>query len=466
MEIRKYMGTLLAGCVFASVLTGCNNAASTAADQTGQTTQQTEEGQPVANQTENQTTGDASLDNPRNQDEIGENELLVVSFGTSYNESRRLTIGAIETVMEQTFPSYAVRRGFTSQTIIDRVKERDQVSIDNVEEALQRAAENGVKNLVVQPTHLMDGLEYHDLVNEVAARVDSFERVAVGQPLLASDEDFLLVAKAITAATKEYDDGKTAICFMGHGTEAASNGVYAKMQQCLTDAGYENYFIGTVEASPTLEDVINAVKAKDCYHRVVLRPLMIVAGDHASNDMAGDEEDSWKSVFEKEGFAVTPIISGLGELPEIQALFAAHAQKAIEEMQNNPLQPLPSDTGADSTDGVTVESLALTDGSYTVSVALTGGSGRAGIASPAALQIKDKKATVRLVWSSDNYDYMKVDDVKYDAVIEDGHSVFEIPFNDFDRDIPVIADTVAMSSPREIEYSLRFDAASVTLAAS
>ena len=178
--------------------------------------------------------------------------ILVVSFGTSYNDNRRLTIGAIESALEAAFPDYAVRRGFTSQIIIDHVKSRDGEVIDNVGEALNRAIENGVKTLVVQPTHLMNGYEYTDLVNELAEYADAFEKVAVGEPLLTSDEDFAAVMQAIVEATAEYDDGETAICFMGHGTEAESNGVYAKMQQLLTDGGHTNYFIGTVEAEPSL----------------------------------------------------------------------------------------------------------------------------------------------------------------------------------------------------------------------
>ncbi len=280
---------------------------------------------------ENYETGDASLDNPRNQDEIGENELLVVSFGTSYNDNRRLTIGAIEGALEAAFPDYSVRRGFTSQIIIDHVKSRDGEVMDNVTEALDRAVANGVKKLVVQPTHLMDGFEYNDLVEELAGYGDSFEQLAVGKPLLTSEEDFVAVMKAMTEATAEYDDGETAICFMGHGTEADANQVYGKMQQVLTDAGYEHYYIGTVEASPSLADVLAAVKAGE-YKRVVLRPLMIVAGDHANNDMAGEEEDTWKTAFESAGYEVECVIEGLGGLEAIQQLFVEHAQAAEDSL--------------------------------------------------------------------------------------------------------------------------------------
>lgn len=280
---------------------------------------------------ENYDTGDASMDNARNQDGIGEKELLVVSFGTSFNDNRRMTIGAIEDAVEKAFPDYSVRRGFTSQMIINHIKSRDRVSIDNVGEALDRAVDNGVKTLVVQPTHLMNGLEYADLVKELAEYSDAFDQIAVGEPLLTSDGDFQEVIQAITEATAEYDDGETAICFMGHGTEAESNQVYRKLQGMLTEAGYDHYYVGTVEAEPTLEDVLGEIR-KGAYQRVVLEPLMIVAGDHANNDMAGDGEDSWKTVFENAGYEVTCILRGLGELESIQQMFVEHAREAARQV--------------------------------------------------------------------------------------------------------------------------------------
>jgi sirohydrochlorin cobaltochelatase len=288
-----------------------------------------ESGEADAEDEENYETGDASLDDPGNQDEIGENEILVVSFGTSFNDSRRLTIGGIENAIREAFPDWSVRRAFTSQIIIDHVNKRDGVKIDNVKEALDRAVDNGVKNLVVQPTHLMAGLEYHDLEEEVMSYADAFESITMGENLLAEDGDFEEVAKIITARTAEYDDGETAICFMGHGTEAESNAVYAKMQEVLTADGFENYFVGTVEATPSLEDVMAAVGEGE-YKRVVLMPLMVVAGDHANNDMAGDEEDSWKSQFEAEGYSVECVLEGLGQQPEIQQLYVEHLQKFVE----------------------------------------------------------------------------------------------------------------------------------------
>jgi len=277
---------------------------------------------------ENYETGDASLDDPRNADGIGEKELLVVSFGTSYNDSRRLTIGAIENALAEAFPDWSVRRAFTSQIIINHVAKRDGETIDNVHDALERAIANGVKTLVVQPTHLMHGFEYTDLRNELAEYADAFDKIVLAEPLLNTDRDFDLVAEAVVAATAAYDDGETAICFMGHGTEAESNAVYAKMQIILREAGCANYYIGTVEAEPSVEDVLKLVQAGS-YKRVVLRPLMIVAGDHANNDMAGDDDDSWKSIFAAAGYEVSCVVEGLGELPAIRQLIVEHTREAM-----------------------------------------------------------------------------------------------------------------------------------------
>lgn len=272
-------------------------------------------------------TEDTSLENTRNQDGIGAWELLAASFGTSYQDTRCRTIGAIEEDLEQAFPEYSVRRGFTSRMIINRVKTRDQIVIDSLEEALRRAADNGVKRLIVQPTHMMDGFEYTALADKVAEYSRFFEAAAVGKPLLSSEGDFQAVIQALTEETEEYDDGETAFCFMGHGTEAQANHVYRKLQEMFLAAGHENYFIGTVEAEPALEEVLAQVK-KGSYKRAVLQPLMIVAGDHANNDMAGDEEGSWKRAFEEAGYEVSCILRGLGELEKIRRIFIKHAKEA------------------------------------------------------------------------------------------------------------------------------------------
>lgn len=258
--------------------------------------------------------------------------ILVVSFGTSYNASRELTIGAIEKAVGEAFPDYPVRRAFTSQIIIDKLKKRDGLVIDNVEEALERAAADGIKNLIVQPTHLMDGYEYDDVANALKDYEGKFAKIALGKPLLSDDADFDAAIKAITAKTASYDDGETAVCFMGHGTEDDANGVYAKMQEKLEEAGYGNYYIGTVEAEPTLDSVLESMGGNHNYKKVVLEPLMIVAGDHANNDMAGDEEDSWKSIIEGKGYQVECILEGLGQIPAIRDIYVGHVRAALESM--------------------------------------------------------------------------------------------------------------------------------------
>ena len=296
-------------------------------------------------------TGDASADDPRNGDEIGENELLVVSFGTSFNESRATDIGGIEAALEAAYPDWSVRRAFTAQIIINHVQARDDEAIDNIDQALARAKENGVKNLVIQPTHLMHGAEYDELTAAVDAVKGDFESVRIAEPLLgevgedatAVNDDKKAVAEAVTAeAVKEagYDsldaaaqDG-TAFVFMGHGTAHVAKVTYSQMQAQMDELGYKNVFIGTVEGEPeetSCENVIAKVKEAG-YKKVILRPLMVVAGDHANNDMAGDEEDSWKSMFKADGSfeSVDCQIAGLGRIPEVQALYVTHTGAAME----------------------------------------------------------------------------------------------------------------------------------------
>ena len=295
-------------------------------------------------------TGDASLDDPRNADEIGENELLVVSFGTSFNESRTMDIGGIEAALQEAYPDWAVRRAFTAQIIINHVQARDEEVIDNVEQALARAKANGVKNLVIQPTHLMHGAEYDELAKAVEDFSGMFESVKIAEPLLGAvgadaaevNADKEAVAKAITeAAVAEggYDsldaakeDG-TAFVFLGHGTSHTAKVTYDQMQTQMEQLGYENAFIGTVEGEPedtACDAVIEKVKAAG-YNKVVLRPLMVVAGDHANNDMAGEEEDSWLSMFKAAGFEkVDTQILGLGRIPDVQKIYVEHTGAVVE----------------------------------------------------------------------------------------------------------------------------------------
>ena len=296
-------------------------------------------------------TGDASLDDARNQDEIGENELLVVSFGTSFNDSRVADIKGIEDALQAAYPDWSVRRAFTAQIIINHIQARDGEKIDNMTQALDRAVANGVKNLVVQPTHLMHGAEYDEMCEAIEAYKDQFESVSIAEPMLGEvgsdatviNADKEAVAKAITAAAvseagfeslKAAKDAGTAFVFMGHGTAHVAKVTYSQMQAQMQNLGYENVFIGTVEGEPeetSAEAVIEAVKAAG-YTNVVLRPLMVVAGDHANNDMAGSDDDSWKTVFEAAGFTVDCQIHGLGEIADVQALYVAHTKAAIDAL--------------------------------------------------------------------------------------------------------------------------------------
>lgn len=299
-------------------------------------------------------TGDASKDDARNQDEIGENEILVVSFGTSFNNSRVADIKGIEDALQAAYPDWSVRRAFTAQIIINHVQARDGEMIDNVNQALDRAVANGVKNLIVQPTHLMHGAEYDELIGELDNYKDQFESVQVAEPLLGEvgadaaviNADKKAVAEILTAEavkTAGYDsldaakeDG-TAFVFMGHGTSHAAKVSYSQMQTQMQDLGYDNVFIGTVEGEPeetACEAVIDAV-AEAGYTKVVLRPLMIVAGDHANNDMAGEDEDSWLSMFKASGKfdSVDTQIAGLGEIEGIQQIYVEHTADVMNQQK-------------------------------------------------------------------------------------------------------------------------------------
>ena len=259
--------------------------------------------------------------------------ILVVSFGTSYNDSRHITIGAIEDAIREAYPDYDVRRAFTAQIIIDKLAERDGIIIDNFEQAMDKLVEEGVQKVIVQPTHLMAGYEYTDVLNSLQSNyADKFDAIVLGDPLLTSDEDYSEVVEAICDATAEYDDGQTAICFMGHGTEADSNGDYTHLQQVLTDAGHTSYFVGTVEATPTFDDVVEAAQAAG-FTKAVLRPLMVVAGDHANNDMADTEDpDSFASKFIAAGFEVECVVEGLGQLVAIDDIYVRHVADAINQL--------------------------------------------------------------------------------------------------------------------------------------
>ena len=313
-------------------------------------------------------TGDASKDDPRNQDEIGENELLVVSFGTSFNDSRAEDVKGIEDALAEAYPDWSVRRAFTAQIIINHVEARDDEVIDNMQQALDRAVENGVKNLVVQPTHLMHGAEYDEMTEAINEYKDKFESVAIAEPMLGEvgddatviNDDKKAVAQAITdEACKEagFDsmdaaaEAGTAFVFMGHGTSHTANITYDQMQTQMEDLGFKNAFIGTVEGEPedtACDKVIEKVKEAG-YKNVVLRPLMVVAGDHANNDMAGDDEDSWKSQFVASGNfdKVDCQIEGLGRIEAVEKLYVEHTKAAIDSLGSTE-ESADSDAAADT----------------------------------------------------------------------------------------------------------------------
>ncbi|MDE7233033.1 MAG: sirohydrochlorin cobaltochelatase [Lachnospiraceae bacterium] len=534
-------------------------------------------------------TGDASKDDPRNQDDIGENEILVVSFGTSFNDSRVADIKGIEDAIQAANPDWSVRRAFTAQIIINHVQARDEEFIDNMDQALERAVANGVKNLVIQPTHLMHGAEYDELVEAVEGCQDQFETVKIAEPLLGEvgtdatviNADKEAVAKEITGeAVKDagYDtldeakeDG-AAFVFLGHGTYHTAKVSYSQMQTQMEELGYDNVFIGTVEGDPeetACEAVLEAV-AQAGYTKVILRPFMVVAGDHANNDMAGDDEDSWISIFRASGKfeSVDVQISGLGSIPGIQEIYVQHTSEVLDQaaamlpdgtytaefrtdssmfhvseacdgkgtltVENGEmtihislgskkilnLYPgfardaekegakllVPTEDMVTYSDGMTEEvygfdvpvpsldkefDLALigtkgkwydhkvsvsnpvpsgdnaqakrTDapenGTYSVDITFSGGSGKAQIISPVSVTVSGGKATATVQWNSSNYDYMIVDGKKYLPVNTEGDSVFEIPVQQFDKPVTVIGDTVAMSKPHEIEYTITFHSA-------
>lgn len=356
-------------------------------------------------------TGDASLDDPLNADDIGEIEILVVSFGTSFNDSRTNDIGGIEKAIQKAFPTLSVRRAFTSQIIINHVQARDGIKIDNVDQALERAVNNKVKTLIVQPTHLMHGAEYDELIEILGKYADKFEQVIVSEPLLgehADDEkavnkDKEIVAKSVLDAAIE-DAGfesidksieeSTAFVFLGHGTSHKAKVTYSQMVNTFKDLGYPNAFVGTVEGEPeetSIDEVISAV-ADAGFKNVILRPLMVVAGDHANNDMAGDDEDSWKSIFESKGVfnSVECQIEGLGSIEELQNLYVSHINDALEK--DSIVIEDKSDNKTALEDGIYSAKFETDSGMFKINETKEG----RGI-----LTVKDGKMTMEIVLSGD-----------------------------------------------------------------
>ncbi|HEY5525932.1 MAG TPA: sirohydrochlorin cobaltochelatase [Clostridium sp.] len=254
--------------------------------------------------------------------------ILVVSFGTSYNNTRERTIDAIEKDIQTTFENHKIFKAFTSTMIIKKLKERDNIYIDTVSEALENIIENNIKNLIIQPTHIINGIE-NDIMLETCKKYSShFDSIKIGSPLLTSTKDYEDITASLMKEFSSLKKDEALIC-MGHGTDHHANSTYAALDYMFKDKGYPNVFIGTVEAYPTLNTVKRSLKSLQP-RKVILTPLMVVSGDHATNDMASDEEDSWKTFFEKEGYIVECHLKGLGEYPSIRDMYIDHITNATK----------------------------------------------------------------------------------------------------------------------------------------
>ena len=413
-------------------------------------------------------TGDASKDDPLNEDGIGEKELLVVSFGTSFNDSRAQDIGGIEKTLQAAYPDWSVRRAFTAQIIINHVQARDGEKIDNMDQALQRAVDNGVKHLVIQPTHLMHGAEYDELCAAAESYKDKIETIEIAEPLLGevgqdgstTNADKKAVAEALTAeavkaagyeSLEDAAKDSTAFVFMGHGTSHAAAVTYTQMQTQMEELAYGNVYIGTVEGKPAetaCEAVIERIKEAG-YKKVVLRPLMVVAGDHANNDMAGDDDDSWKSQFLASGAfdTVTCQIGGLGGIPAIEQIYVEHTAAVIGAPTGTTSSDSTSEANADALEDGTYAADFTTDSSmFHVNEAEDG---------KGVLTVKDGQMTIHVSLASENIlnlfpgsaeDAKKdgavllqptKDTVKYSDGTEEVVNGFDIPVPALDEEFPL-----------------------------
>lgn len=413
-------------------------------------------------------TGDASKDDPLNEDGIGEKELLVVSFGTSFNDSRAQDIGGIEKALQAAYPDWSVRRAFTAQIIINHVQARDGEKIDNMDQALQRAVDNGVKHLVIQPTHLMHGAEYDELCAAAESYKDKIETIEIAEPLLGevgqdgstTNADKKAVAEALTAeavkaagyeSLEDAAKDSTAFVFMGHGTSHAAAVTYTQMQTQMEELAYGNVYIGTVEGKPAetaCEAVIERIKEAG-YQKVVLRPLMVVAGDHANNDMAGDDEDSWKSQFlaSRAFDTVTCQIGGLGGIPAIEQIYVEHTAAVIGAPTGTTSSDSTSEANADALEDGTYAADFTTDSSmFHVNEAEDG---------KGVLTVKDGQMTIHVSLASENIlnlfpgsaeDAKKdgaallqptKDTVKYADGMEEVVNGFDIPVPALDEEFPL-----------------------------
>lgn len=254
--------------------------------------------------------------------------ILVVSFGTSYNDTRDITIGAIEEDIKKTYTDYEIRRAFTSQIIINKLKTRDKIEIDNVTQAMEKLVKDKFNTVICQPTHVMNGYEYDDMLKDVNIFKGKFKNLTFGTPLLTSVQDYKNIVNAINEEIPKLNTND-AIVFMGHGTEHFANATYAALDYQFKENGNKNIFVGTVESYPDLYTLLKQIKKLNP-KKIYLMPLMVVAGDHANNDMAGNHKGSWKTTFESEGFEVEPILKGLGEYKTVRKIYVEHVKKAIE----------------------------------------------------------------------------------------------------------------------------------------
>ena len=567
MRTTKFQSLLVAMALLISLFAGCSDnsnpftAANPPAGDTGAPSSPNNGGE---GEGKGEGEGDSYEEGTSAADDIvnttpADKVILVTSFGTSFNQSRSLTIGGIEAAIREAYPDYQIRRAFTSQIIIDKLAAREGLRIDNVEDAMNRLVLDKVKEVVIQPTTVMNGWEYEDVIKEAMPFAEKFESFKIGKWLLADGDDYDAVADAMAAETAQFEADGTAIVWMGHGTSHEANSTYKRMQDVLRSKGYADHLIGTVEGYPEIEDVQESLKEMGS-KKAVLRPMMIVAGDHANNDMAGDEEDSWKTMLEKDGYMVESVIEGFGQVKAIQDLFVSHVKDALDsddlattpaamaagvtaERIKNGTYSIEVDTdsamfkfvdcqlaveddtmaavatmsgsGFDMVYWGTLEQAqadesnaykpALDDGHnvYTIplaaldrkldcagrgdrsgkwyghivefksasippdaflpckiDVAMTGGTGKSSIGSPTELIYKGGANIAQIVWSSPNYTYMIVNGAKYLPVNAEGNSTFEIPVK-LDTDMTLVACTVAMSEPKEIEYVLHFDSESI-----
>ena len=414
-------------------------------------------------------TGDASKDDPLNEDGIGEKELLVVSFGTSFNDSRAQDIGGIEKALQVAYPDWSVRRAFTAQIIINHVQARDGEKIDNMDQALQRAVDNGVKHLVIQPTHLMHGAEYDELCAAAESYKDKIETIEIAEPLLGevgkdgseTNADKKAVAEALTAeavkaagyeSLEDAAKDSTAFVFMGHGTSHAAAVTYTQMQTQMEELAYGNVYIGTVEGKPAetaCEAVIERIKEAG-YTKVVLRPLMVVAGDHANNDMAGDDDDSWKSQFlaSRAFDTVTCQIGGLGGIPAIEQIYVEHTAAVIGA-------PTAETTSSDSASEANAD--VLEDGTYAADFTTDSSMFHVNEAEDGkgVLTVKDGQMTIHVSLSSENIQNLfpgsaedakkdgaellqpTKDTVKYSDGTEEVVNGFDVPVPALDEEFPL-----------------------------